>query len=76
MRQQDSASSRRLDQDLTSTLNTAEDEMRGPYLGGIRFWPDGSATGGRVTLDKAQLSIRVDVEWLTGRVRISEIEGG
>jgi general secretion pathway protein H len=57
-------------------LSTADREMRNPHLGGIRFWPDGSATGGRVTLDKAGLSVRVDVEWLTGRVRISEVEGG
>lgn len=67
---------RQLDGDLVLELSTAEQEMLGPYRGGIRFWPDGSATGGRVTLAKAGLTVRVDVEWLTGRVRISELEGG
>lgn len=76
LQQQGAGAVRRLPDDLRLTLNTAEREMLGPYRGGIRFWPDGSATGGRVTLDKEQLRVRVDVEWLTGRVRISDVEGG
>lgn len=69
-------SHRTLDNDLGITLDTAEKEMLSDTRGGIRFWPDGSATGGRVTLAKSQLRIRIDVEWLTGRIRISELEGG
>lgn len=65
---------RQLADDIALVLATAEQEMLGPDRGGIRFWPDGSATGGRVTLTKEQLSIRVDVAWLTGRVRISTLD--
>lgn len=65
---------RALPDELGITLDTAQREMLTPDRGGIRFWPDGSATGGRVTLSKANIQIRVDVEWLTGRVRISPIE--
>lgn len=68
--------SRRLPDGIAIKLSTAEQEMLDDGRGGIRFWPDGSATGGRVTLAKDGLRIRVDVEWLTGRVRISELEGG
>ncbi len=46
--------------------------MLAPGRGGIRFYPDGSSTGGRVTLSLEGLQMRVDVEWLTGRVRITE----
>lgn len=69
-------SARQLSDSIALQLATAEREMLDEQRGGIRFWPDGSATGGRVTLTKEGLEIRVDVEWLTGRVRIGELEGG
>lgn len=73
--QRENASSvRQLPRGLGITLDTAAGEMLSEQRGGIRFWPDGSATGGRVTLASDGLQIRVDVEWLTGRVRISNIE--
>lgn len=34
----------------------------------LEFYPDGSSTGGRVTISQAGASIVVDVEWLTGAV--------
>jgi len=75
LQQQHRQDPRRLPDNLVIGLSTAQREMLGPHRGGIRFWPDGSATGGRVTLESGPLRIRVDVEWLTGRVRISEVEG-
>lgn len=38
----------------------------------IRFYPDGSSTGGRVTLAGGDKKYLVDVDWLTGRVAIAE----
>ena len=76
LQQQDHDNPRQLPDDITLVLATDEQEMLGPDRGGIRFWPDGSATGGRVTLGTEKLSIRVDVEWLTGRVRISALDNG
>ena len=38
----------------------------------IRFYPDGSSTGGRVTLGAGDKRFLVDVDWLTGRVVITE----
>ncbi len=63
---------RQLPQAIELELTTAEQEMLAPGRGGIRFYPDGSSTGGRVTLSLEGLQMRVDVEWLTGRVRITE----
>lgn len=37
----------------------------------IRFSPDGSATGGAVVLGAGRARLRVDVEWLTGKVAVS-----
>ena len=59
---------------LEITLLTAESEMRGEKKGGIRFFPEGGSTGGRITLAAGPREYAVDVDWLTGKVRILESE--
>jgi general secretion pathway protein H len=54
------------------TLVTAESEQRGDAAGAIRFFGDGSSTGGRVTLSDGRRSFHVDVDWITGRVSVHE----
>lgn len=36
----------------------------------IRFYPDGSSTGGRVTLAMGERKFHIDIDWLTGQVEI------
>lgn len=55
-------------------LFTAEQELSGQGGGSIRFYPDGSATGGRVTLDAGNKKGLVDVNWLTGAIVVREEE--
>jgi general secretion pathway protein H len=40
--------------------------------GSIRFFSDGSSTGGRVVLKWGKQFRRVDVNWITGEVKISD----
>lgn len=54
------------------SLYTAEREAGEEGVGSIRFFPDGSSTGGRVTLEAAGKKRLVDVNWLTGEVVIRE----
>ena len=56
--------------DVKVSLFTARSERQGKGKGSIRFFPDGSSTGGRVTLSLESLEVAVDVDWLTGRVRL------
>ncbi len=63
---------RTLPREVTLELHTAQGEIVDARRGGIRFYPDGSSTGGRVTLTRQGMRTDVDVEWLTGRVRIRE----
>ena len=63
---------RRLDPQLELKLLAAQNEVSNPQVGAIRFFPDGSSTGGRVTLAATGQSYVVDVNWLTGRVAIHE----
>lgn len=63
---------RTLPQRLELKLYTAQSEIVDEGRGAIRFYPDGSSTGGRITLASGQRKLLVDVDWLTGRVSIKE----
>jgi general secretion pathway protein H len=56
--------------DIKLLLYTAQEEQGGHTAGDIRFFPDGSSTGGYVSLSAAKSSYNVTVDWLTGRVEI------
>lgn len=66
------AKPRALPERLELKLYTAQSEVRDERHGSIRFYPDGSSTGGRVTLAAGERKLLVDVDWLTGRVSIKE----
>lgn len=60
--------------DVKVTLITAETEMVEEKRGGIRFFPAGGSTGGRVSVANGKRGYDVDVDWLTGKVRILEAQ--
>jgi general secretion pathway protein H len=53
----------------------AEEEFNDGGEASIRFFGDGSSTGGRITLEWGQQLRRVDVNWITGEVSISDTAG-
>ncbi|WP_255420371.1 MULTISPECIES: GspH/FimT family pseudopilin [Oleiagrimonas] len=57
---------------LTSAVEDRIDQHRGR----IRFFPDGSSTGGRITLSHGQREWHVNVAWLTGSVAVVETRAG
>lgn len=61
-----------LPEDLALSLYTARSELQDEGAGRIRFFPDGSATGGRVTLARDNRQYVVAVDWLTGSVALEE----
>lgn len=63
---------RALPRDLELKLFTAQTEVENERRGSIRFYPDGSSTGGRITVASGERKYLVDVDWLTGRVTIDE----
>lgn len=60
-----------LSKSIDITLVTAQNELKG-NTGAIRFFPDGSTTGGRVTLESAHLKWQIDVNWLTGQIILDD----
>ena len=63
---------RQLPSNLELKLYTAQSEVTSERHGAIRFYPDGSSTGGRITVSAGPRKYLVDVDWLTGRVSIGE----
>lgn len=55
---------------LDISLYTAQSELLRDKLGAIRFYPDGSSTGGRITVASGERKFHVNVDWLTGQVAI------
>ena len=61
---------RKLPADLRFGLFTARSELESDSRGSIRFFPDGSSTGGRVTIEAEPVHYYVDVDWFSGQVRL------
>ena len=61
-----------LPESVALKLYTAQSELLDSATGGIRFFPDGSSTGGAITVSGPKLAYRVNVDWLTGAVAIVE----
>ncbi|MGR8999297.1 MAG: GspH/FimT family pseudopilin [Gammaproteobacteria bacterium] len=52
------------------TVVTAQSELTGNGLGNIRFFADGSSTGGRITLERGNTAWQIDINWLTGQIEL------
>ncbi|WP_240761753.1 GspH/FimT family pseudopilin [Nitrosococcus wardiae] len=59
-----------LPDNMDISLVTARSELDTERIGKIRFFPDGTSTGGRITLAQGESQYKVDVNWLTGQVAI------
>lgn len=55
-------------------LDTVQSEVLNRAQANIRFFPDGSSSGGALTISGNKLAYRVTVDWLTGAVAIVEGE--
>ena len=51
---------------------TARSEQLSEADANIRFFPDGSSTGGRVTLSTENRSYAIDIDWFTGKLKLVE----
>lgn len=54
----------------TVTMTTARSEADGDE-GAFRFYPDGSTTGGRLSMQAAGLTMAINLHWLTGHIAVT-----
>jgi general secretion pathway protein H len=57
---------------LKVSITSAKEDRPDNHTGRIRFFPDGSSTGGRITLKAGQREWHVNVSWLTGQVQVDQ----
>jgi len=55
---------------VSVNLVVAGTERPGPETGRIRFYPDGTSTGGEVGLNMDHRSVKVVVDWFNGQVNL------
>ena len=60
----------KLDPDVEMELTTAQSEVLDPFRGRIRFFPDGTSTGGGIIFVSGSRKYHVLVDWLTGQVEV------
>ena len=66
------ARSRTIGQGIGLGLYTAAEELIDQGAGRIRFYPDGTSTGGRLRLSAGERRYDVIVDWISGSVTIDE----
>ncbi len=66
------APAREVESGVGLQLVTAESERIDDSQGRIRFYPDGTSTGGRLTLTRNERNYHVVVDWITGRAKLEE----
>lgn len=64
------------DPHIEVSLTVAEEEFVEGEEGQIKFFADGSSTGGRITLEWGKQTRRIDVNWITGAVTVSALARG
>ena len=73
---QNDARTHKLHEKLDVKLYTSQADLISERVGTIRFYPDGSSNGGRVTVGAGGRAFAVDVDWLTGHVTINDAPAG
>ncbi|MFN3628826.1 MAG: GspH/FimT family protein [Casimicrobiaceae bacterium] len=61
-----------LPEGIAIELTTTVAETQSAERGSVRFYPDGGSSGGRVTLRVGERGLRIDIDWLSGRIAIDE----
>lgn len=68
----------KLNQQLILRLFTAQADQINEQTASFRFYPDGSSNGGRVTVAAGEAGnvreFAIDVDWLTGRVTVADLQ--
>jgi general secretion pathway protein H len=59
-----------LPRSVSIAMTAVSNETVESRLAAIRFYPDGSATGGRIDLAAGQRVAHIGVDWLTGKVSV------
>lgn len=57
--------------DMELAITVARQERTGEGAGGIRFYPDGTSTGAKLTLGRGERALLISIDWFDGHVQIA-----
>ena len=60
-----------VDENIDVTISTAKEDLN-DGVAKLRFFPDGSSIGGRITIEKNHHQQQININWLTGHVSVEE----
>lgn len=63
----------KLNEKIDVKLYTSQADLVSEKVGSIRFYPDGSSNGGRVTVGAGGRDFAIDIDWLTGKITTTEV---
>ncbi len=63
-----------LPKDMELRLTTAQEELTSENVGRIRFFPDGSSTGGNIAVVLGEREWKINIGWLTGEITLDKPE--
>jgi len=55
------------------TVRTSEDQLIDSNSVGLTFYPDASASGGRIRIEDANESFEIRITWITGKVEVEQL---
>ena len=61
-----------LPNDLEIFLTTSHKEIINEEIGMVNFYPDGSSSGGIITINNDNSKRRIEINWITGRITLKE----
>ncbi len=61
-----------LPESMSLKFLTAEEELTSSHSGRVRFFPDGSSSGGRIRVLGTAHEWDIEIAWLTGAIRVDE----
>ncbi len=64
------AHSHHLPKGIRVTLTTARSERVNAFVSAVRFYPDGTSTGGVIELSNKSGVVSIQIDWLTGAVAV------
>ena len=59
---------------IAVTVVSAQSELTGKGLANLRFFADGSSTGGRITLEQGKSAWAININWLSGQIKLDETD--
>ncbi len=61
-----------LSEEVALTVRTAENQVINDQVVGVTFYPDGSSSGGTITLESGNDLFEISIVWISGKIELQQ----